>query len=137
MLLFVVVSVLTVLLVGVGIQTFFVLRDIRKTIAKFNKVLDNVGVLSNSITRPVVGITNFIESIKHVGDLVDFILQKRSRSESLEETKVPEPEPLSESLVTSSYEGREFEEETRHPAVAALQERGRRFFHRDGKPLTS
>lgn len=128
-LLFVVVSVLTSLLVAVGVQAFFILRQLRHTIVKLDKVLEDAHVLTSSIARPIVGFTNFIESMKHIGDLVDFILERRGSSTKSE---LPQDQ-LSQAATPITFE----EEQPRHPAVAALQERGRRFFHRDGKPLTS
>ena len=39
--LFLVIIVLTILLLGLGIQVFFILRELRKTVDKANKVLDD------------------------------------------------------------------------------------------------
>lgn len=129
-LLFVVVSVLTSLLVAVGMQAFFILRQLKHTIVKLDKVLEDAHVLTSSIARPIVGFTSFVESMKHVCDLVDFILERRKGSS-------PKSELPQDQLPTASTPITFEEEQPRHPAVAALQERGRRFFHRDGKPLTS
>lgn len=124
-LLFVVVSALTVLLVSVGVQVFLILQDLRKTLRKFNRVVDDLHLISNSFAKPVAGITGFFENIKHFGELVDFLADRRSKRE-------PDIESVEDGL---PYEEDSFEQQ--HPTVAALQERGRRFFHRDGKPLTS
>lgn len=131
-LLFVVVSALTVLLVSVGVQVFLILQDLRKTLRKFNRVVDDLHLISNSFAKPVAGITGFFENIKHFKELVDFLADKHSRRQP--DVELAE-ERLPEIVVTPTYEEEGFEQQ--HPTVAALQERGRRFFHRDGKPLTS
>lgn len=129
-LLFVVVSVLTILLVSVGVQVFLILQDLRKTLRKFNRVVDDLHLISNSFAKPVAAVTGFFENIKHFGELVDFLADRRTKFQ-------PGVESAEERLqvVTPTYEEDGFEQQ--HPTVAALQERGRRFFHRDGKPLTS
>lgn len=81
--LLVVISILTILLVVVGLQVFLILREGRRTLAKMNKTLEGK-------------------------ELIDFVLRREARSEK---------------KGTSS--------------IARLQERGRRFFHKSGKPLTS
>lgn len=56
-LLFVIVT-LAVLLIVLGIQIFFILRDFRRTITKANKVLDNTELITENIAQPVSFITN-------------------------------------------------------------------------------
>ena len=43
---------LTVLLVTVGIQVFFILSEIRITVQKFNKMLDDMGKVSGVAVIP-------------------------------------------------------------------------------------
>lgn len=105
MLLFGVVTVLTVLLVAVGIQVFFILRDLKKALEKINKILEDASFVSQALSRPVAGISSFVEGLKGLRDLVDFVSQKQ------QEKALPEGQ------------GESLEEP--------------RFFHRDGKPLTS
>ena len=57
-LLFVIV-VLTVLLVILGVQVFYILRELRNTIKKTNKVLDT----ANSITENIDGPLSMISSL--------------------------------------------------------------------------
>ena len=55
--LFIVIIVLTVLLVILGIQVFFILRELRKTITKVNKVLDYTESITESVSKPKTGAT--------------------------------------------------------------------------------
>ncbi len=59
-----VIVVLTVLLVVLGIQVYFILKDLRRTISKANQVLENTGVITESITGPVAMLSGLISSLK-------------------------------------------------------------------------
>jgi len=54
-----VVLALTVMLAFIGFQIGKVLQEFRKTIEKMNKVLDDTGTVSESISKPI----NLISSI--------------------------------------------------------------------------
>ncbi|MBI2268026.1 MAG: hypothetical protein HYU80_01100 [Candidatus Blackburnbacteria bacterium] len=128
-LLFLVVTVLTGLLVGVGVQSFLILRDLRRTMAKFNKILDDVSVVSSSIARPVSGLAHLIDGLKNIKDIVDGMLEKKEKTVEVETFDTPLPRLSIEESFSTPLES--------SSSISALQERGRRFFHRDGKPLTS
>ena len=63
-LLFVVIIILMILLIVLGIQVFFVLKDIRKTLEKANRVLDNTGDITEAVAGPVSGLSTAIMGIK-------------------------------------------------------------------------
>lgn len=74
-LLITVVSVLTLLLVLLGVQVFFILREVRFTLSKANKVLDDAGVISESISRPVESLSTVVSGIK-LGSVIASFLAK-------------------------------------------------------------
>ena len=59
-LLFIVIIILTLLLLVLGIQVFFILKDLRKTITKANKVLDNTGEITQSVSQPLTSISSIL-----------------------------------------------------------------------------
>lgn len=63
-LLFIIIIVLMILLIVLGIQVFFVLKDIRKTLEKANRVLDNAGDISEAVSGPMTGLSTAIMGIK-------------------------------------------------------------------------
>lgn len=67
-LLFVIV-ILTALLVAVGIQVFFVLKDLRTTISRANKILDNAESITESVSEPMSFISGLIFSTKSLNVL--------------------------------------------------------------------
>jgi uncharacterized membrane protein len=72
-LLFIVILVLTILLVVLGIQVFFILRDLRKTIMKANKVLDNTGDITQSVSQPLTSFSSILMGLKAGGTIANII----------------------------------------------------------------
>ena len=64
LILLIVIVVLTVLLVVLGVQVFFILRDLRQTIFKTNKVLDNADAITENIEGPLEAINSLATSVK-------------------------------------------------------------------------
>lgn len=78
-LLFVLV-VLTVLLLVLGIQVFFILRQLRQTVSKANKVLDDTGVITESVSEPVSKFPSLVSGLK-IGARIASLLKRRKRSQ--------------------------------------------------------
>lgn len=57
-----IIIVLTIFLVVLGFQVFFVLRDFRKTIFRMNKFLDDADNLVTQVKKPVETAGNLITS---------------------------------------------------------------------------
>ena len=74
-LLFIVILTLTILLVVLGIQVFFILRDLRDTISKANKVLDNTGEITDSVSAPLSSLSSVLMGLK-AGGAIARILKK-------------------------------------------------------------
>ena len=62
--LFLVIIILTILLLVLGIQVFFILRELRKTIDKANKVLDDTGVITESVSKPISSLSSLTMGLK-------------------------------------------------------------------------
>lgn len=63
-LLFLVIIILTILLIVLGIQVFFILKDLRQTISKANRVLDNTGEITESVSGPVSSLSSILMGLK-------------------------------------------------------------------------
>ena len=74
--LYLVIIVLTILLVVLGIQVFFILRELRKTIEKANKVLDDTGVITESVSGPISSLSSLAMGLK-TGATLAKIMQKK------------------------------------------------------------
>lgn len=124
-----VVVVLTSLLVTISYQVFMLLRELRRSTEKLNQILSDATFVSSSVARPVATISSFLEGIRGFKDLVDLV-SKVAHHESSGQLSSGEREERHESGYDETYSA-----ESR--SVGELQERGRRFFHKDGKPLSS
>lgn len=69
---------LTVLVVVLGIQVYLILKEIRSSIQKANKMLDDAGIVTGTVSEGVTSMSGFINgirsgislitSLKHKGD---------------------------------------------------------------------
>ncbi len=62
--LFIVIIILTILLLALGVQVFFILKEFRKTVLKANKVLDNTNVITQSVSSPLSSLSGIAAGIK-------------------------------------------------------------------------
>lgn len=62
--LLVVVVILTVLLIVLGIQVFHILRELRRTVSKANKVLDDTGTITESVSGPISNLSNLVSGLR-------------------------------------------------------------------------
>ena len=72
-----VVLVLTTLLVATGIQFFKILGEFRKTVQKINKMLDDGGLITETVAKSVAGLSGVGAGIKTA--LSVFNLFKRTK----------------------------------------------------------
>lgn len=77
-LLFVIV-ILAILLIILGIQVYFILRELRQTITKANKVLDDTGLITESVSGPIATFSTLTTGLK-TGATIAKLLQGISSS---------------------------------------------------------
>ena len=85
--LFVVIIVLTILLLVLGVQVFFILRDLRKTVSKANKVLDNTNVITQSVSAPISSLSSIAMGIKTGSSFLNLFKKIISKDEDLEKKR--------------------------------------------------
>lgn len=78
-LLFIVVTVLTVLLTLSGVQVYYILKEFRLTVKKVNKILDDTEIMTSSVAKPIAGISGFITGIKSGSDILNLFLNLKKR----------------------------------------------------------
>lgn len=64
MVLLIVILVLTILLVVLGVQVFLILKDLRQTISKTNKVLENADSITENIDIPLSALSSLAIGVK-------------------------------------------------------------------------
>ena len=80
-LLFIVIIVLTIFLVILGIQVSLILKDLRVTIAKTNKILDDTEAMTAAVKEPVLGLSGAIMGIKTGSTLLNIMNKFTSKGE--------------------------------------------------------
>lgn len=65
-----VILLLSTLFIFLGVQVFLILRDLRVTVKKTNKILDELETLTENISEPVNFIKSFVLSSKTLAMLV-------------------------------------------------------------------
>ncbi len=78
LLLSVVLTVTTILLIVVGIQLVFVLREIRKTLRKVNEIVDGFEKMGVSLEHSFSEMTGFLSGIKTLFKIVDLLHAKKN-----------------------------------------------------------
>ena len=68
-----VIFLLTILLLALGIQVFFILKDFRQTIQKANKVLDNTDTITENVATPISSLSSIVKGIKTGVSLVSLL----------------------------------------------------------------
>lgn len=61
---------LTVMLIMIGYQVIQILFEIKRTIEKANKILDDAGRVSESVSEPVAALSGFLTGLKGGGSLL-------------------------------------------------------------------
>lgn len=79
-----VIVVLSILLLVVGIQVLFILREVQKSIQKVNKMLDDAGEISESIAKPIASLSNSITGVSGVAGLLGWLVSKKKKKEKEE-----------------------------------------------------
>lgn len=83
-LLFVLV-VLAVLLLVLGIQVFFILRELRQTVVKANKVLDDTGSITGSVSAPLSKLSSIALGVKTGASIAALLTRKKKSTKKEEE----------------------------------------------------
>lgn len=58
-----VIVVLSIILVALGFQVFFVLKDLRKTLTRANRLFEDADNLVGEVKKPVESAANFITAL--------------------------------------------------------------------------
>lgn len=56
--------VLTILMVFVGVQVFYILAEVRRSVQKMNKMLDDAGKMTGSVSHTVEGMSGLVSGMK-------------------------------------------------------------------------
>lgn len=78
LLLTVVLSVTTILLVVIGIQLIFILKDLRKTLKKVNGIIEGFEKVGTTVEHGFTEVAGFLNGAKSLLRIVDIIHSKKN-----------------------------------------------------------
>ncbi len=78
-LLIVVITVLTILLAVIGVQVFFILKEMRNTMHKTNKILDDTGAMTSNFRRPFSSMTSLASGVKTGLEIISMLRERRRK----------------------------------------------------------
>lgn len=81
-LLLIVVLILTILLIVLGLQVYYILRELYKTINKINKILDDAGTISESVAQPISNLSDILSGVKTGLSILSIFKNKNRHRES-------------------------------------------------------
>lgn len=146
----VVITTLTVLLTFIGLQVVYILRDLRETLKRINKIAGYAEEISSAVVRPVTGISRLVEGIQSslkIAELLGYIKKNaKSVAEHLPERTGDRKEDIPELKENLNSQPENPEENSQSgnghlqqsvlkPVSSGGQSGIRRFFHRSGAPL--
>jgi Zn-dependent protease len=68
---------LAILLIVLGIQVWYILKEIRLSLKKVNKMLDDAGRVSGAVSEGVVGMSGFVNGLKTGISAVTSLIHKK------------------------------------------------------------
>ena len=86
LLLTIVLTITTVLLIAVGIQLIFVLREVRKTFLKINGIIESLEKVGVSVQHSFSEVSGFVSGVKSIFKVVDFIHSKKNAKSKSNQT---------------------------------------------------
>ena len=89
-----VIVVLTSLLVVIGLQVVNILKEFKKSLEKINKILDDAGVISGGVAKPISDFSDFFEGVKGGFKIIELLLDfLRERKEKKQKQQNQEKSP--------------------------------------------
>lgn len=79
-----VLLVLTILVLVLGVQVFFILRELRQTVTKANKVLDDAGMITESVSGPISSISSLATGVKTGAFIAGLLKRRKGKDKSNE-----------------------------------------------------
>jgi len=77
--LLVVIVLLSLLLLVLGVQVFFILKELRNTLTRATKVLENTESITESVSEPMSFISNIILSAKSISTISKILKKVREK----------------------------------------------------------
>lgn len=78
----VVIIILVVILSVISVQVYFILREFQNTIKKVNKVLDDTGEISESVSKPISMFSALLMGIRGGSAIMKSLTKGKEKSDN-------------------------------------------------------
>lgn len=137
----IVITTLTVLLTFIGIQVVYILKDLRGSLRRINKIIDNAEAITDAVVRPIEGISSVVEGLQSslkIAELLGYVKDRAKKTaheipERIREAK--ENFQDARRAVDSELDAMADEAESQDRPRLPGRDRFPHFFHRSGTPL--
>lgn len=85
LLLVIIVCLLGLLLILLGIQVFFILKEFQRSVKKINKILDDAGIISESFAKPISSLSSSLGTLSGLIGALGLFLGKIKKDHQDEE----------------------------------------------------
>ena len=68
---------LTILVIILGVQVWFILKEMRLSLQKMNKMLDDAGKVSGAVSEGVIGMSGFVNGLKTGISAITSLIHKK------------------------------------------------------------
>jgi len=126
-----VIIALSILLLILGIQVFFILKDFRQTLLKTSKFLDNANLLTEGVAASFSSLTSLAAAIKTGISLINFLKSNWKTNHSQTQVKQSSGDGLGLNGQTSNH----WAERKSSEAGSGSARPPRRFFRGIGKKI--
>jgi phosphoglycerate-specific signal transduction histidine kinase len=86
-LLFAVIITLTILVVIIGLQIYYILSEVRKIFSKFNTMAAGAVTITNDVGQSFHNLSGFSQGLRSILSLFGFLKNKKPKKDEEEESK--------------------------------------------------
>lgn len=76
------IALLSILLTVLGIQVFFILKDLKKSLEKFDHLMDSTQVIEDNVAKPVAAVAEVAQAVETGARVVNAITSKIAASKN-------------------------------------------------------
>lgn len=90
------VSTLTIVALIIGIQIILLLKELNKSLSRFNQVLDSAETTIRKFSQPITSVAGLVEGIKQSTKIIEIVSNflNRHRHSSKPPINLPDNEPV-------------------------------------------
>ena len=82
-----IIIVLAVFLIALGFQVFYVLKDVRKTLTRMNRLFDDADELVGQVKKPIDSASSFFTALTAGAGMAHILKRKENKEQKTSQSK--------------------------------------------------